>query len=112
MAIPVKCNIHPWMHGYFVVVKGPYAVTDDSGSYTHRKRTSRQLYGDRLAGNLRNPNAEGDGGSRPVGDRELYLQGEIGFAVRPPAMSHRRAELRANRVFVERVRRVWRNSLR
>ncbi|MFZ1136661.1 MAG: carboxypeptidase regulatory-like domain-containing protein [Candidatus Korobacteraceae bacterium] len=34
VAIPVKCNIHPWMHGYFVVVKGPYAITDDSGSYT------------------------------------------------------------------------------
>ena len=34
VAIPVKCNIHPWMHGYFVVVKGPYAVTDDKGSYT------------------------------------------------------------------------------
>jgi hypothetical protein len=33
-AIPVKCNIHPWMHGYFVVVKGPYAMTDDKGSYT------------------------------------------------------------------------------
>jgi Carboxypeptidase regulatory-like domain len=32
--IPVKCNIHPWMHGYFAVVKGPYATTDDSGSYT------------------------------------------------------------------------------
>jgi Carboxypeptidase regulatory-like domain len=34
VAIPVKCNIHPWMHGYFVVVKGPYAITDDNGSYT------------------------------------------------------------------------------
>jgi carboxypeptidase family protein len=34
VAIPVKCNIHPWMHAYFVVVKGPYAVTDNSGSYT------------------------------------------------------------------------------
>jgi hypothetical protein len=34
VAIPVKCNIHPWMHGYHVVVKGPYAITDDSGSYT------------------------------------------------------------------------------
>ena len=34
VAIPVKCNIHPWMHGYHVVVKGPYAVTDDSGSFT------------------------------------------------------------------------------
>ncbi len=34
IAIPVKCNIHPWMHGYHVVVKGPYAVTDDNGSFT------------------------------------------------------------------------------
>ena len=34
VAIPVKCNIHPWMHGYHVVVKGPYAVTDDSGNFT------------------------------------------------------------------------------
>jgi len=34
VAIPVKCNIHPWMHGYFVVVKGPYATTNDEGSYT------------------------------------------------------------------------------
>ncbi len=32
--IPVQCNIHPWMHGFFVVVKGPYAVTDENGSYT------------------------------------------------------------------------------
>jgi hypothetical protein len=34
IAIPVKCNIHPWMHGYHVVVKGPYALTDENGSYT------------------------------------------------------------------------------
>jgi hypothetical protein len=32
--IPVKCNIHPWMHGWFAVVKGPYATTDSSGNYT------------------------------------------------------------------------------
>ena len=32
--IPVQCNIHPWMHGWFVVVKGPYATTDDKGQYT------------------------------------------------------------------------------
>jgi plastocyanin len=32
--IEVKCNIHPWMHGWHVVVKGPYATTDDSGNYT------------------------------------------------------------------------------
>jgi Carboxypeptidase regulatory-like domain len=32
--IEVKCNIHPWMHGYFAVVKGPYATSDGSGAYT------------------------------------------------------------------------------
>ena len=33
-AISVKCNIHPWMHSWHVVVKGPYAITDASGNYT------------------------------------------------------------------------------
>jgi len=32
--IPVQCNIHPWMHGWFAVVKGPYATTDASGNFT------------------------------------------------------------------------------
>lgn len=32
--IPVKCNIHPWMNGWYVVVKGPYATTDEGGNYT------------------------------------------------------------------------------
>jgi hypothetical protein len=32
--ISVKCNIHPWMHGWFVVVKGPYATSGEDGSYT------------------------------------------------------------------------------
>jgi len=32
--IPVKCNIHPWMNGWHVVVRGPYATTDSSGNYT------------------------------------------------------------------------------
>jgi len=34
VAIPVQCNVHPWMHGWFVVVKGPYATTDSNGNYT------------------------------------------------------------------------------
>jgi len=32
--IHVKCNIHPWMSGWFAVVKGPYATTDENGAYT------------------------------------------------------------------------------
>jgi plastocyanin len=34
VAVPVKCNIHPWMRGYIVVVKGPYGVSDNNGSFT------------------------------------------------------------------------------
>jgi hypothetical protein len=34
VAIEVKCNIHPWMHGWIAVVKGPYAVSSDNGTYT------------------------------------------------------------------------------
>lgn len=33
VAIHVKCNIHPWMSGYMAVVKGPFAVSDDKGSF-------------------------------------------------------------------------------
>ena len=32
--IPVQCNIHPWMHGWHAVVKGPYATSDSSGNFT------------------------------------------------------------------------------
>lgn len=33
--IPVKCNIHPWMHGYFVVLNtSHYAVTGEDGSFS------------------------------------------------------------------------------
>lgn len=34
IAIPVKCNVHPWMKGYIAVFKHPYfAVTDKSGNF-------------------------------------------------------------------------------
>jgi plastocyanin len=33
--IPIKCNIHPWMQGYFVVLKtSHFAVTGDDGSFS------------------------------------------------------------------------------
>ena len=33
--IPVKCNVHPWMRGYFAVLKtSHYAVTGDNGSFS------------------------------------------------------------------------------
>lgn len=34
VAIPVKCNVHPWMKGYIAVLKHPYfAVTDKNGGF-------------------------------------------------------------------------------
>jgi hypothetical protein len=34
IAIPVKCNVHPWMRGYIAVFKHPYfSVTDKNGSF-------------------------------------------------------------------------------
>jgi plastocyanin len=34
IAIPVKCNVHPWMRGFIAVLKHPYfAVTDKNGSF-------------------------------------------------------------------------------
>jgi len=34
IAIPVRCNIHPWMRGYIAVLKNPYfAVTKPDGSF-------------------------------------------------------------------------------
>src|SRR5215472_9781972 len=33
--IPVKCNVHPWMHGNFAVMKNKhFAITVDGGSFT------------------------------------------------------------------------------
>lgn len=33
--IPVKCDVHAWMHAYVAVLPNPYsAVTDESGSFT------------------------------------------------------------------------------
>lgn len=33
--IPVKCNVHPWMHGYFVVLNtSHYAVTGPNGDFS------------------------------------------------------------------------------
>jgi len=33
IAIPVKCNIHPWMHAYIAVVKGPFSISSNAGSF-------------------------------------------------------------------------------
>ena len=33
--IPVKCNVHPWMHGYFVILStAHFAVTGNDGTFS------------------------------------------------------------------------------
>jgi hypothetical protein len=35
--IPVKCDVHPWMHGWIGVQDHPYAaVTDEQGAFTFK----------------------------------------------------------------------------
>ena len=72
VAIPVKCNIHPWMHGYMAVVKGPYAVSDDSGSFTLNLPPGSYTV-TAWQEELRNSDAEGDGGCRQAGDCGFHL---------------------------------------
>jgi plastocyanin len=34
ISIPVKCNVHPWMHSFIAVINNPYfAVTGEGGSF-------------------------------------------------------------------------------
>jgi plastocyanin len=37
VAIPIKCNIHPWMRAFIAVVKGPFGLSDESGSFKLEK---------------------------------------------------------------------------
>ena len=52
--IPVKCNIHPWMHGYFAVLNtSHYAVTGQDGSFSLKGPAPRQVHGHGVAGTIR-----------------------------------------------------------
>ena len=77
IAIPVKCNIHPWMHGYIAVVKGPYGVSDDSGAFTIIELATGKLYLNRVAGNYGTQTAKSNRCRRQAGHRRLHLQGKI-----------------------------------
>ena len=75
--IPVQCNIHPWMHGWFVVVKGPYATTDEKGNYTINNVPPGKLHGYCLAGSCWHPDSKSHGRSGRICQRELQFQGEV-----------------------------------
>ena len=77
VAIPVKCNIHPWMHGYFVVVKGPYAMTDGSGNFTIKGLPPGNYTVTFMARNARHANTEGHCCRGQTSLGELYLHSEV-----------------------------------
>ena len=53
--IPVKCNIHSWMHAYIGVVDNPYfAVTGADGTFEIANLPPGDLHHRSLAGNARN----------------------------------------------------------
>ena len=71
--IPVQCNIHPWMHGWFVVVKGPYATTDSNGAYTINNVPPGSYTVTAWQEDYRHTDAEGHGCRRWVGNRQFHL---------------------------------------
>lgn len=73
VAIPVQCNIHPWMHGWFVVVKGPYATTDSSGKLYDRKRAPRELHRDRVAGRVWHSKSKGHSCCRETRNSRFHI---------------------------------------
>ena len=66
--IAVKCNVHPWMHGYFAVLStSHFAVTGDDGTFTHHGPAAGQVHDHGLAREVRH--AEPGGDRRPRAER-------------------------------------------
>ena len=75
---PVQCNIHPWMHGWFVVVKGPYATTDANGKYTINGVPPGSYTVTAWQEAAGTHDAESHGRRWRIGNRRFHLQGEVG----------------------------------
>ena len=111
VAIPVKCNIHPWMHGSMVVVKGPTAVSDDNGSYTINNVPPRELHADRVARGIRNSDPESNGRRGKGGNRGFHVQSKVRTHSRLPWQRggfEASSRSRLNRL---QARTTWRNCL-
>ena len=75
VAIPVKCNVHPWMKAYIGVLGSPYfQVTGKDGSFTHQQRAAGNLHGDGVARALRPQDADGHGWPQGIKAVEHHLQ--------------------------------------
>ena len=54
LAIPVKCNVHPWMKSYIFVFKNPYyAITGEGRLLRAEEPASRHLHHRSVAGKIR-----------------------------------------------------------
>jgi len=74
IAIPVKCNVHPWMKSYIAVFKHPYfAVTGKDGSFQLPTPPTRGIHVRSLAREARNHDTENHGCSGRDQDGGLYF---------------------------------------
>jgi len=57
IAVPVKCNVHPWMRAYIAVLKTPHDVTSENGTFkldnippgTYTLTAWQETYGTQMA---------------------------------------------------------------
>ena len=78
IAIPVKCNVHPWMHGYVAVFKHPYLRRDRQGRQLRSEQSSAgNLHDQSVAREAGHVDADDDDRrERNEGD-QLRVQGNV-----------------------------------
>ena len=74
--IPVKCNVHPWMHGNFAVLKNSHFSVSKDGAFDSCQSAGRKIHHHRLARVLRNANAGRHHFRQRDEECELRLQSE------------------------------------
>ena len=74
IAIPVKCNVHPWMKAYMAVLPTLFPGHRQGRHVRPEERASRHLHAGRLARTLRGERSDGHDRPERVQDRDLYIQ--------------------------------------
>ena len=74
--IPVKCNVHPWMHGYFVVLTtSHFTVSGNDGTFTLKDLPPGKYTVTAWHEKFGIPEPGGDGPGQRRGHRQFRLQG-------------------------------------
>ncbi len=93
--IAVKCNVHPWMHGYFVVLGHLELRRDRERRHVQPEGAAAgEIHRDRVARAVRDPESGGHPVRNGVGDRQLRPQGDA--LLSRGALCHRSHRRRAS----------------